>query len=61
MVCPGITSVSGVNTRTGWTVEPWLNWLRVMDIKAVIAFNPEIAGNVPVVVVSMTTGGAADT
>jgi hypothetical protein len=60
MVPPVGTVVAGVNTRTGLTVEPWLNWLRVMDIKAVIAFNPEIAGNVPVVVVSMTTGMAAD-
>ena len=36
MVCPGITLVPGVNMRTGWTVEPWLNWSRVMDVKAVI-------------------------
>ncbi len=60
MVCPSIKSGAGVKTRTGWTVEPWLNWLRVMDIKAIVAFKTEIAGNLPVVVVSMTTGGSAD-
>ncbi len=38
MVCPGITVVPGVNTRTGWTVEPesWLPKLK-MDVKVTAA------------------------
>ncbi len=38
MVCPGITSVPGVNWRTGRAVEPesWLPKLK-MDVKAAIA------------------------
>ncbi len=48
MVCPGITSVPGVNTRTGWTVEP-KPWNRPpkfkMDVKltaAVVAVSEAI-------------------
>ena len=42
MVFPGITLIPGVNTRTGWTVEFWLKWSRVMDVKTVMPV--EMAG-----------------
>ena len=52
MVCPGITLVPGVNTRTGWTVEPesWPPKLK-MDVKVTAAV---VAGSAMVSVVPTT-------
>ena len=47
----------GVNTRMGATLEPTSLDCSVSEMK--LAINPVIAGNVPLVVASMMTGGKA--